>query len=219
MKGISVMKSYKTVKKAVFTEFTEKKSRFIGYISPVKTEKEAIDFVNSIRKKHPDARHNVYAYCVRENNISRFSDDGEPSGTAGIPVLDTINKRGITDVAIVVTRYFGGILLGGGGLVRAYGRAASDAIGVAGCVKMVYSSVYRINADYHFFGKIEYELKKLSLNAEDKEYASDVSFSVSVVEEKAEEMKKRLVEVTGGNVKIHKAEEKFAEFDEDFKEE
>lgn len=219
MKGISVMKSYKTVKKPAFAEFTEKKSRFIGYICPVKTEEEAIDFVNSIRKKHPDARHNVYAYCVRENNISRFSDDGEPSGTAGIPVLDTIKKRDITDVALVVTRYFGGILLGGGGLVRAYGRAASEAISEAECVKMVYSSVYRINTDYHFLGKIEYELKRLCLDAQDKEYGSDVSFSVSVIEARAEEMKKRLVEVTGGNIKIQKTEEKFKGFYEDYEEE
>lgn len=215
MKGISAMRCYKTVKRAASSEFTEKKSRFISYISPVENEKEAIAFVESIKKKHPDARHNVYAYTVRENNITRFSDDGEPSGTAGMPVLDAVRKQDITDAAVVVTRYFGGILLGGGGLVRAYSRAASDAVSAAGCVKMVYSSVYRIKCAYHFFGKVEYELKKMELNAENTEFLSDVSFLLCVTGEKEELMKKRLTEATGGSAIIEKTDERYAAYDEE----
>ena len=110
--------SYKTVKIESFGEFTEKRSRFIGYCKPVKTEEDATAFINEIRAKHWDARHNVYAYSLREGNLRRYSDDGEPSGTAGMPVLDVITKNGVYDVCVVVTRYFGGILLGKGGLVR-----------------------------------------------------------------------------------------------------
>lgn len=207
------MKCYKTIKNAAVTEFTEKKSRFIGYIAPVKTEAEALEFVNGIKKKHPDARHNVYAYIVRENNITRFSDDGEPSGTAGMPVLDVLQKKGLTDVAIVVTRYFGGILLGGGGLVRAYSKSASDAVGEGVPVKMIYSSVYNIKTEYHFFGKIEYELRKLCLEPENTEYDASVSFNVCVTDEDAKTMEKRLTEATGGSVRIKKVDERYVAYD------
>lgn len=209
------MRCYKTVGKPAAVEFTEKKSRFIGYISPVKTEEEALGFVNEIKKKHPDARHNVYAYIVRENNIMRFSDDGEPSGTAGMPVLDVLRKNELTDVAVVVTRYFGGILLGGGGLVRAYSKSASDAVADAGCVKMVYSDVFKVETDYHFFGKAEYELRRLCLEPESIEYSSEVSFYVCATEEKGELMKKRLTEATGGRVIITKTDERFVAYNEE----
>ena len=121
------MYSYKTIKIENSDEFVEKKSRFIGYAKPVVTEDEAIEFIKKIRAKHPDATHNVYAYKVRENNIQRYSDDGEPAGTAGIPTLDVIQKEGITDICVVVTRYFGGILLGTGGLVKAYSQSTAMA--------------------------------------------------------------------------------------------
>ena len=112
-------KGYKTLKRPAEASFVEKKSRFIGYCAPVKTEKEALDFVNSIREQHRTATHNVFAYSLREGNLCRYSDDGEPQGTAGLPVLDVLTRGGIVDAAIVVTRYFGGTLLGTGGLVRA----------------------------------------------------------------------------------------------------
>lgn len=174
------MKSYKTVACEGRDEFTEKKSRFIGYAAPVTTQEEAIGFVDRIRKTHPDARHNVYAYVLRDNHQQRFSDDGEPQGTAGMPVLDTIRKQDLTDVALVVTRYFGGILLGGGGLVRAYGHAASLALRAAGIVEMRYSAVYDVEVEYTLLGKVEYELRKLSLQAENRVYDAKVHFSVSV---------------------------------------
>ena len=130
------MSEYKTVTMDTSDEFVEKRSRFIGYIRPVKTEEEAIAFINQIKSKHWDATHNVYAYCLREGQVKRYSDDGEPQGTAGIPTLDVLLKSEVTDVVVVTTRYFGGILLGGGGLVRAYSHAASLALAKAQVVTM-----------------------------------------------------------------------------------
>ena len=115
------MAEYKTVRKNAQDQFVEKRSRFIGYACPVQTEQEALDFITSKKSEHWDASHNVYAYILRDGTM-RFSDDGEPQGTAGMPVLDVLRKSGVTDVVTVATRYFGGILLGGGGLVRAYCR-------------------------------------------------------------------------------------------------
>jgi uncharacterized YigZ family protein len=122
------MDCFKTVKKESSEEYTVKKSRFIGYIKPVSSKQEALDFITEISKKNWDATHNVYAYVIREEGVKKFSDDGEPQGTAGMPVLDVIEKNGVTDVCIVVTRYFGGIMLGAGGLVRAYSHSASLAL-------------------------------------------------------------------------------------------
>ena len=130
------MKEYRTVSQEAKEEFTEKRSRFIGWIKPVKTEEEAIEYINAIKSQHWDAKHNVYAYSLREGQISRYSDDGEPQGTAGVPVLEVLTHSGVTDAVIVVTRYFGGILLGTGGLVRAYSHAASIALKSAGVVIM-----------------------------------------------------------------------------------
>lgn len=203
------MNGYKTVEKESVAEFTEKKSRFIGYACPVKTEEEALAFVNKIKKKHTDARHNVYAYVVRENNIQRFSDDGEPQGTAGIPVLDTIRKQDLTDIALVVTRYFGGILLGGGGLVRAYGHAASIAIDAAKPIYMSYSAIYRVKVSYTLWGKVEYEMRKMELSPYDMVYDSDVYFSVSVLLENVGKFEKNLTEATGGQAEFSKFDEKF----------
>ena len=122
------MKEYKTVEFESKDEFIEKKSRFIGYVKPVKTQEEATEFINAIKSKHWDATHNVSAYVLRDNNIQRSSDDGEPSGTAGVPTLDVLLKEGIVDTCVVVTRYFGGTLLGAGGLIRAYSHASKIAV-------------------------------------------------------------------------------------------
>lgn len=209
------MKDYKTVLHEATSEFTEKKSRFICYVSPVKNETEAIEFVNMIKKKHPDARHNVYAYCVRENNIQRFSDDGEPQGTAGIPVLDTIRKQGLTDIALVVTRYFGGILLGGGGLVRAYSHASSLGIEKAEKIVMRYSEIYSVRIEYNLFGKVEYELRKMGLKPENTLYDLDVSCNICVLKDKSSAMIKNLTEATAGRIVINKTDERFVGYKEE----
>ena len=122
------MESYITIHKYASFEYEDRKSIFIGEARPVTTEDEALAFIDAVKKRYPDARHHVYAYVLRENSIMRFSDDGEPQGTAGMPVLDVIRKNGLTNTVIVVTRYFGGTLLGTGGLVRAYTAAALGAI-------------------------------------------------------------------------------------------
>ena len=122
------MDGYRTVRNAAEAAFTERRSRFIGYICPVQTEAQALEFIARIRKKHPDATHNVYGYILREQNKTRYSDDGEPQGTAGLPVLQVLKNEQLTDVAVVATRYFGGVLLGGGGLVRAYTHTAKIAV-------------------------------------------------------------------------------------------
>lgn len=171
---------YKTVYSKGTAEIVEKKSRFIASVSPVSTEDEAIAFVNSIKAKYRDARHNVYAYVVAENNISRFTDDGEPSGTAGAPVLDVILKEGLTDVAIVVTRYFGGTLLGTGGLVRAYGKSAKDGVLDAKICEKIYCHELHLSVPYDLFGKIKYIIENGDYIEGSTEYSENVLVTVFV---------------------------------------
>lgn len=142
------LSEYRTVAAAAVDEFTEKRSRFIGAVCPVATEEEAQTFIRARKKEFWDARHNVYAYILDRGNLCRFSDDGEPQGTAGLPVLDVLRKAGLTDCAVVVTRYFGGILLGGGGLVRAYSHAAKLAVDAGGVVLMRPCLTGRVSCDY-----------------------------------------------------------------------
>ena len=153
------MSNFYTIEDFGTDEFVEKKSKFIGYIKHVETEDEANEFIGSIKSKHWDAKHNVYAYIIGENSaIQRSTDDGEPAGTAGRPVLEVIKGENLTNVAIVVTRYFGGILLGTGGLVRAYGKAAK--LAVENCVKVrpILMKTVAICADYELVGKIQNHL-------------------------------------------------------------
>ena len=150
-------KDYKTVQNEAQSEFAEKRSRFIGYCKPVSNEQEAVDFINSKRGEHWNATHNVYAYSLREGNIKRYSDDGEPSGTAGMPVLDVITKNEIYDVCIVVTRYFGGVLLGTGGLVRAYSQGAKVALEAGNVVMMQNCLICQTRCSYNQYGKVRSE--------------------------------------------------------------
>ena len=205
-------KDYKTVARESSDEFVEKRSRFIGYVKPVKTEEEAVAFINQKRSEHRDARHNVYAYSLREGNIKRYSDDGEPSGTAGMPVLDVLKKRGLTDVCVVVTRYFGGILLGGGGLVRAYSHAASLACDAANIMNMCMCHRLKITADYGMYGKISYLLPNYETITVNSDFGSDVTLEILVLSEKLDALKKELIEVTNGSVDITDCEELFEDF-------
>lgn len=142
------MDTYKTIIEDNVTQFTEKHSRFIGYVSHTKTDDEAVAFIDKIRSLHSDARHNVYAYVLNEDNRMRYSDDGEPHGTAGKPILDIINGFELKDITVVVTRYFGGILLGTGGLVRAYSKSAKDTLDAAQKYLMVPGTTYSVVLDY-----------------------------------------------------------------------
>ena len=157
---------YITIKAPAQDEFVEKKSRFIGYISPVRTPEEAAEFIAEIKALHREATHNVSAWRLRDGQ-KRYSDDGEPQGTAGIPVLDVIEKEGLVDVCIVATRYFGGILLGGGGLVRAYSHTAKLAVDAAQKLAMLECRELSVSLDYSLYGRLsyilpEYEIKVLS---------------------------------------------------------
>ena len=196
------MTNYKTVKKVASAEFVEKKSRFIGYVKPVTTEDEAIEFVNAVRTKHRDATHNCYAYIVRDNNIMRYSDDGEPAGTAGMPILDVLRKEDLTDVAVVVTRYFGGTLLGTGGLVRAYTKGAQVGLEAAERIEKLFCNIYSVKCDYSLMGSLQYAIQ------EDKEYilkdtifTDNVEFIVYVKTPDAPRFEKMIENKTSGGIK------------------
>ena len=199
-----------TVKEAAVASFIERKSEFIGSITPVKTEEEAISFVNSVKKQYADAKHNVYAYLLRENNVTRFSDDGEPHGTAGLPVLDVLRKEGVTDVAVVVTRYFGGILLGTGGLVRAYSQAAKMALDAAGKSTMEKLLVFSLRVNYSDLQKIEPILENYTMIRLDTAYADDVRLSAAMREGEYPALEKALTERTNGRAILKLEGEQFA---------
>ncbi|MBE6579450.1 MAG: YigZ family protein [Ruminococcaceae bacterium] len=194
-----------TVKEAATASFVERKSEFIGNITPVKTEEEAIAFVNKIKKQYADAKHNVYAYLLRENNVTRFSDDGEPHGTAGLPVLDVLRKEGVTDVAVVVTRYFGGILLGTGGLVRAYSQGAKMALDAAGKAVVEKLLVFSLRVTYSDLQKVEPILENYTMLRLDTVYADDVRISAALREGEFSALEKAVTERTNGRA-ILKAE-------------
>lgn len=149
------MKPYKSVKQRSEAEYTVNRSRFIGRCFPVDSEEAALCLLGDIRKKHWDATHNCFAYRIGENAAARFSDDGEPGGTAGKPIMDVLTGRGLTNVLCVVTRYFGGILLGAGGLVRAYSKSAADAVTKAGMVSYLPGTILDIPMDYSRYGALE----------------------------------------------------------------
>lgn len=190
--------NYKTVRQGASAEMIERKSRFIGYCRPVKTEEEAIEFINAVRAKHREATHNVYAYIVRENNVMRYSDDGEPAGTAGVPVLEVLRKEGLTDVAVVVTRYFGGVLLGAGGLVRAYGKSAKLGVDAAVRVEKQYCRIYSIKSDYSMYGKLQYSIMDNGYILKDTVFTQDVELIVCVKLENAQSFEKLITEISNG---------------------
>ncbi len=200
--------AYKTVKKAHEFTLTEKKSEFIGYCAPVKDEAEAIAFVNSIKKKNADARHNVYAYVLREGFKERFSDDGEPHGTAGMPVLDSIRKLGLTDTAVVVTRYFGGILLGTGGLVRAYTAAASGVLKEAGVAEYGEYSIVAIHVSYSDYQKILVLCDFFGAKVDESVYSVDVDMVVTLKKDKLKLFMKEITDATNGRTRMEQLGEK-----------
>ncbi len=191
---------YKTVKIESSDEFTEKRSRFIGYVKPVKTEAEATEFINSIRSKHWDARHNVYAYSLREGNIKRYSDDGEPSGTAGMPVLDVITKNEVYDVCVVVTRYFGGVLLGTGGLVRAYSQGSKIALEAGQVVLMQNCLVCSLTCSYNQYGKISSLIPDNGGVIDDSVFETDVKLKFHINPDGLPALNKKLADLTSGEV-------------------
>lgn len=187
-----------TLQTTASASLTERKSEFIATVAPVHTEEEALAFVADQRKRYADARHNVYAYLLREGNTSRFSDDGEPHGTAGLPILDVLRGEGLTDVAVVVTRYFGGILLGTGGLVRAYSQSARLAIDAAGRSQIVSLTVFTLRVSYGDLRRVESLLASVPLSRLDAVYAEDVLLTLAIREEGYDSLAAALSERTNG---------------------
>ncbi len=204
------MKEYKTVEKENYDEFVEKKSKFIGYVKPVKTQEEAVSFVNSIKSKHWDATHNVYAYVLRENNIQRYSDDGEPSGTAGVPVLDVILKNNLVDVCVVVTRYFGGILLGAGGLVRAYSHGSKIAVESGNIITMAPCKIMSVNVQYNFYDRMNILLNDFGANIEKSDFSNDVHIEFTLKESLVKDLQDKLTDLSNGSYVLSEIGEKFA---------
>lgn len=203
------MNTYKTVRQFASDELVEKRSRFIGYCKPVTSQDEAIAFINEIKTKHWDARHNVYAYVIRAEGVSRYSDDNEPQGTAGIPVLDAIRKRDITDCVVVVTRYFGGVLLGAGGLVRAYSAAAKLAIDAAQEREMVMSSVCTLTCSYTMYGRVPALIASFDGVVDDSSFTDEVSLVFHLPEDRLEALNKALSEESSGRIQATETEKKY----------
>ncbi|MBP3906090.1 MAG: YigZ family protein [Peptostreptococcaceae bacterium] len=199
---------YKTVHEFGQDEVIIEKSTFIGYAKPVKTEEEAVEFINEIKKKHKDARHNVWAYIIGQNmNIQRYSDDGEPQGTAGIPTLEVIKKEDLRDVAVVVTRYFGGIKLGAGGLVRAYTKGAKIGLEAAKIIEKVMFQEVRVRIDYNQLGRVQNEIMNMNYIIKDTIYADNVEIVVYSRLEDVESLVSRMTDITSATAEIILGEE------------
>ncbi len=205
-------KGYKTIRQRCEASFTEKKSEFIGYLCPVTTEQEAIDFLNEIRAMHRKATHNCYAYILRDNNIARHSDDGEPGGTAGVPIYDALAKNGLTDIACVVTRYFGGILLGAGGLVRAYSKATVMAVENADIVNMEIADSIKITVDYSLYGTVNSLLSENEVMIRDSVFSDNVVIYADVKEEITKGLIEKITDKCNGKVETEVLSSGFREF-------
>ena len=191
---------YITLAKEASAEFEEKRSLFIGYAKPTKTEEQALEFVSKIKQKHKDATHNVFGYSMKHGILARYSDDGEPQGTAGMPVLDVIRKSGVDDATVVVTRYFGGILLGAGGLVRAYAAAAKMALDAAEIVAYESYSEISLTCSYADHQKLSAELPRYGAILDDTVYADSVTLKFAVKDAVADSIVSRIREMSGGKL-------------------
>ncbi len=196
------MEEYRTVEFEADDYFIEKKSKFIGYVNPVKTSDEAVEFINKIKDKHWDATHNVYAYVLKENHIQRYSDDGEPGGTAGIPVLDVLLKEDLVDVCVVATRYFGGTLLGAGGLVRAYSHTSKIAVQAGHIITMAECSIMSVKVDYAFYERMNILLNDFKANILDTQFADNVEIKFSVKEDRQDALSEKLTDLSNGRFKL-----------------
>lgn len=203
-----MLEKYKTVYEGGEDEIIEKKSRFIATVKPVHTEEEAVEFIEGLKKKYWNATHNCFAYVAGEHyEVQRCSDDGEPSGTAGKPMLDVLLGEGIHDAAVVVTRYFGGTLLGTGGLVRAYQGATKAGLEASKVITKQAGSVFEIGTDYTGLGKIQYILAQRKLSVQDTVYTENVVIKVLIPNSEVDSVIKELTEATNGQAKIEKGED------------
>jgi len=200
--------AYRAIYKGGEGEIVEKKSRFIATVRPVECEEEATAFIAEMKKKYWDARHNCSAFVIGANQeLTRCSDDGEPAQTAGRPMLDVLLKEGITNVAVVVTRYFGGVLLGTGGLVRAYQKAVQEGLAASQIIEKREGFLLYVNTDYNGIGKLQYLFAQKEISILESEYAADVRMTVLVPLERKEEIEKAIVEHTNGTARLEWGDE------------
>lgn len=211
---MSLKDRYKTVARESQTLLVEKKSKFISNVKPVDNEADAIAYLNEMRSRYSDATHNVYAYVIDENNIFRYSDDGEPSGTAGMPVLDTIRKAGIVDVIVVITRYFGGTLLGTGGLVHAYGASARQGLLQSQVVVRSLCDIVSVKVDYTLVGKMQYKIASDGYMLEDTIYDNEVTFKICCPIENTEKLIAELIDMTNGKAVCEITDKKYVDKEE-----
>lgn len=202
-------KLYTTIKGRAEARFEEKKSVFIGYACHVESEEEALSFVKEIKEKHKDATHNCYGYVMKGGILCRYSDDGEPQGTAGKPILDMLVKSGVDDVCVVVTRYFGGTLLGTGGLVHAYSLGAKMAVEAAGVVQFENYVVFKVTASYSDYQKIAFELEKCDAIIDSTDYADNVTVQFAVKENFVDSICKKITEISSGKNEAIRLSERF----------
>ena len=196
---------YKSILKDESYEIEIKKSRFISYLQPCSSENEALEFINSIKAKHPTARHHCFAYIIGEKKeYQRYSDDGEPSGTAGIPMLELLKKRDLSDICVVVVRYFGGILLGANGLVRAYVAACNEAVNKSTIVEKKEYVDLNIIIDYNNYGKLLNFIEENNHYIYNKSFEENVVLSLYVDTNNVEELTRNLLNLTSGNIKFNK---------------
>ncbi len=191
---------FKTVLKQGYALVEEKKSEFIANVFPVETEEEALEQLNAIKKQYKDARHNCFAYIINENGVlkERYSDDGEPSGTAGMPILEVLRREELFNVLVVITRYFGGTLLGTGGLVRNYGKSTKDGILDAKIITKQQYEKYVFNVSYEVSGKLQFAILQNNGIIDDTEYQEDVTFTVFVKLEDVKSLIEEVLEITNG---------------------
>jgi uncharacterized YigZ family protein len=203
-----MLKSYKTLQNPAQDEFTVEKSRFIGQAAPISSKEEALAHIERIRKKHWEASHHVWAYIL-EADLQRFSDDGEPQGTAGIPVLEVLKKERIIHAMVVVTRYFGGIKLGAGGLARAYTKAAKTAIDASGVILRVPHLTRFATVDYPFLGQIQKEMVKLGFIIQDIRYTEKVRFEILTTPDQEHTLVEALMEISSGAARVTPGEDRY----------
>lgn len=195
--------AYQVIYRGGEGEIVEKKSRFIATVRPVESEEEAVAFINEMKKKYWDARHNCSAFVIGEHQeLTRCSDDGEPAQTAGRPMLDVLLKEGVTNVAVVVTRYFGGVLLGTGGLVRAYQKAVQEGLAHSQIIEKRNGFLLYINIDYNGIGKLQYLFGQNEIAIMDSEYGADVRMTVLIPTERKTEMEKAIIEHTNATARM-----------------
>ena len=197
---MSAPQSYYVPVDAGEAEFTEKRSRFLGHVRRVETEAEARAFLDEMRKKYYDARHNCWCYVLHEGGVVRYGDDGEPQGTAGQPILNVLEREGVQDVLCVVTRYFGGILLGAGGLCRAYTKAAKDALDDAGISELRPWSVLRLDCPYALFERVKLEADKRGGLVRDADYGAQIALTILLPEPEEAAFRKALQELSAGSL-------------------